>query len=413
MSKPIAYGIDFGTTNSSISIAYPGYAEMVPLTSSDATMLPSIVYLDATGNRLVGDDAVRAFLITGGRGGRLISSIKSYLTDESFTSTRGPTGRTYRMENLVSIILAHLKRAADRHCGVEVTRAVIGHPVVFAGALGARFQAQQDLALDRLGRAARQAGFKEVVFVDEATAALQGEDVESGVLMSVDFGGGTFDVSIMDVSPKGWPVLATHGAVIGGERFDSLVFDAKVGPALGLGREYVRNGKRRPVPGALTAMRTLPGLLRMASDDQVALILERWRAVLPLVDEIINGGHSYEFFRSIEEAKIRLSSVPEDRVSFRRPGITIDERFTRAEFNKIIKGDLDLLDDTIELALSEAGIAPGDVDSVVRTGGSSQIPAFVERLTRRFGTAKVVERDAFSTVGLGLGLKAIEVWGTR
>lgn len=130
MSKPIAYGIDFGTTNSAISMAYDDEAEMVPLGKHGSFMMPSLVYLDETGNELVGEDAVQTYLVRGGRGGRLMSSLKSDLTDESFTSTVGPDGKRRTLEDLVAILLRDLKRQADRHCGWTVDQLVLGHPVV-------------------------------------------------------------------------------------------------------------------------------------------------------------------------------------------------------------------------------------------------------------------------------------------
>lgn len=100
-------------------------------------------------------------------------------------------------------------------------------------------------------------------------------------------------------------------------------------------------------------------------------------------------------------------------IAFARPGtqIAIHEDISREEFDIMIARHLDVIDATIDRALDGACCTADDIDLVVRTGGSSQIPAFVERLTRRFGARKVEERDAFNTVALGLGLKACELWG--
>lgn len=415
MSKPLAYGIDFGTTNSAISVAYSDSAEMVPLRRGGGFMMPSMVYLDETGNHLVGEDAIQTYLVRAGRGGRLISSLKSFLTDESFTSTIGPDGRTHTLEDLVAILLRALKRQADRELGSSVDRVVIGHPVVFVGAEGPGFAKRQARAEERLQRAAERAGFREVVLFDESSAALEGEPMNNGMLMSVDFGGGTFDVSVMAVTPTSWPVVATEGAAIGGERFDALLFDAKVAEPLGLKGAYPHGMSRKyiDVPSNLRRMRTLNGILTMSAEGRAGVVLESWRDELPVVHEIINGGHAWEFYRAIESAKIALSDQAKSVITFARRGTTISlhEDVTRDEFDGIIGRDLDVIDTTIDRALDHASCSAADIDLVVCTGGSSQVPAFVERLSRRFGAEKVEERDAFYTVALGLGLKASELWG--
>ena len=218
--------------------------------------------------------------------------------------------------------------------------------------------------------------------------------------MAVDFGGGTFDTSIISFAPDGGEVLAIQGAAIGGELFDSLLFDAKVAPALNLDREYVIDGRRVPVPGGLHHMRTLHEIIAMVGDSRVRSNLDYFRQVegrpLAVVEEIIYGGHAYNFFRSIEAGKIELSTSELATIRFRRPGIAIELPVSRSEFELLIERNLDRIDQQIELALQQAGVDADGVDLVVRTGGSSRIPCFVHRLEERFGPAKLAERDAYS-----------------
>ena len=145
--------------------------------------------------------------------------------------------------------------------------------------------------------------------------------------MAVDFGGGTFDVSMIELTPGGGDVRSMHGVPIGGELFDSLLFDLKVAPELQLDREYVVNGKQMPVPMLLRHMRTLHEIIAMVSDDRVRRALQYMHQAdgdpLRMVDEIIYGGHAYNFFRAIENAKIALSFEHEATIAFRRPGIAI------------------------------------------------------------------------------------------
>jgi hypothetical chaperone protein len=417
MSRPIAYGIDFGTSNSSIAVAFDDGAEIGVVNEQGDTVMPSIVYVDATRNRLSGLDAVDNYIrfAADPSRARLMSSLKTFLTDRTFKQTTAAWGERYTMPDLVAIILRQLKRANDRRLGADVKRVVLGHPVLFAGASGPDFEQLQDHALNQLDQSARLAGFEEVAFLDEPTAALMGEELTEGLIMAVDFGGGTFDVSIIELTPEAGDVLAIHGAAIGGELFDSLLFDAKVASELHLDRQYVINGKRQSVPTVLRHMRTLHEIISMVGDDSVHRAFEYVSQAggkpLETVEEIIYGGHAYNFFRAIEGAKISLSSAPEATILFRRPRISVSVPVLRSEFEALVLRNLDRVDDQIERALKEANAASDEVDLVIRTGGSSRIPAFVERLADRFGEGKLAERDAFSTVALGLGIRACELWG--
>jgi hypothetical chaperone protein len=416
MSQPLAYGIDFGTSNCSIAVAVDGGSEIGVVNTRGDTVMPSIVYVDATRNRLAGLDAVDNYIrfAADASRARLMSSLKSFLTDRSFKYTTAAWGERYTMPELVAIILRQLKRVNDQRLGADVKRVVLGHPVLFAGASGPDFERLQEHALEQLAEAARLAGFNEVVFLDEPTAALIGESMEDGILMALDFGGGTFDVSIIEFTPAGGDVLALHGAAIGGELFDSLLFDAKVASVLHLDDEILVNGKRLHIPVQLRHMRTLHEIVAMVGDDGVRKAFEFVRQSggepLATAEEIIYGGHGYNFFRAIEAAKIELSDALKADIAFRRPRVALSVPVRRAEFDALIQRNLDRIDDQITRALDDAGIDAAQVDLVVRTGGSSRIPAFVERLSRRFGTRKLAERDAFTTVALGLGYQAFETW---
>jgi hypothetical chaperone protein len=161
-------------------------------------------------------------------------------------------------------------------------------------------------------------------------------------------------------------------------------------------------------------MRTLHEIVAMVGDDGVRKAFEFVRQSggdpLATAEEIIYGGHSYKFFRAIEDTKIKLSDVLEADIAFHRPLVSISVPVRRDEFDTLIQRNLDRIDAQITRALDDAGLDATQVDLVVRTGGSSKIPAFVERLSRRFGTRKLAERDAFTTVALGLGYKALETW---
>jgi hypothetical chaperone protein len=447
-SEPVAYGIDFGTTNSSIAVAYRDRIEVIPVESgSTPEILPSIVYLNRDRNRAGGQEAIEQFLITGSQktacgrcslvhvidrhresachqfrpgsgchNARLISGIKSDLAETDFISTHS-WAIDFTLTDLVSVIMRRLKIAADGATGANVRRVVLGHPVVFVGAEGLDYRQRQGMAEQRLQEAAAQAGFNEVVLLDEPAAAVINEDLPEGYALAADFGGGTFDVAVIKFAPDGGDVVALAGVEIGGEQFDSLLFQARVAPALHLNNSYeVRPGVQRSLPHQFRKrMSTLSGLKTLLSDPSTASILAEFRSAkdgerLAAVETILYGGYAYQFYRAIEQAKIALSTAPSSVIDFRRPGIAISIPVRRDEFEGLISEPMEDVRAAILRAVHEAGVAPEDIGLVLRTGGSSSIPAFVRILEDIFDPSVIQERPVYTTVVNGLAMYALGMW---
>jgi hypothetical chaperone protein len=445
---PIAYGIDFGTTNSSIAVAFPGRVEVVPVESGEmAEILPSIVYLHRDRNRAAGREAVEQFLVTGshrtqcagcelvewvgGRGysdcrqyrpgggcldARLISGLKSELSQKDFVSTHS-WALDFKLADLVAVIMRRLKSEADRLTGADVRRVVLGHPVAFAGTEGRDYASRQATAEERLQRAAADAGFEEVALLEEPAAAVIEEPLEEGIAVAADFGGGTFDVAVIRFAPDGGDVVALTGAEIGGEQFDQLLFQAKVAPALHLGDQFeVRPGVLRNLPNGLRKRLATPsGLKNLLSDPDTPLTLREFRAAkggrrLEAVEEILYSGYGYQFYRAIEDAKIALSTRRSSSIEFHRPRLDLSIPVTRSEFEGLIASRLEVVRGEIMKALELAEIGPEEVSLVLRTGGSSSIPAFVRILEEVFDPAIVQERPVYTTVVHGLASYAQELW---
>ncbi len=447
-SEPVAYGIDFGTTNSSIAVAYRDRIEVIPVESgSTPEILPSIVYLNRDKNRAAGQEAVEQFLVTGSRktscgrcglvhmmdgrrystckqfrpgsgchNARLISGIKSDLSETDFISTHS-WATDFTLTDLVSVIMRRLKIAADRATGADVRRVVLGHPVVFIGAEGPDYRQRQAIAEQRLQDAAVQAGFNEVVLLDEPAAAVINEDLPEGYAMAADFGGGTFDVAVIKFAPDGGDVVALTGVDVGGEQFDRLLFQARVAPKLHLNDSYeVRPGVRRELPRQFRKrMSTLSGLKTLLSDPNTASILGEFRSArgggrLAAVENILYGGYAYQFYRAIEQAKIALSTAPESIIEFHRPGIDLSIPVRRDEFEDLISEPMQAVRAEIVRAVHDAGVVPENIGLVLRTGGSSSIPAFMRILEDIFDPSAIQERPVYTTVVNGLAMYALGLW---
>ncbi|MFI5283475.1 MAG: Hsp70 family protein [Candidatus Dormibacterales bacterium] len=428
-AEPLGYGIDFGTSNSAVSIAYPDRVDVLALGGSRSSMtLPSFVYLHRAGGREAGDEAVKTFLKSGHektdcwncslapygwdtdcrqyrKGGgcsdaRLLSGVKHELAKLGFAGTNS-WATDFSVGSLVSVVLRRLKQEADSATGQDVGAVVLGHPVVFAGADPANREAGDAEAFRRLEHAAAEAGFATVAFLPEPTAAVIGEPVHKGVEVAVDFGGGTFDVAVLD-SREGDPRIAgMAGIAIGGEMLDGVLFETSVGPALGL--EVLPNW-------LFNELRTASSVRLLMADPGIPSILARIGGEpADLVHSLLYEGNAYDFYRSIEAAKIELSSVAQTDLEFAPLGLKVAVR--RSAFEAVIRPELDLVQKTVQEALKQAGVKTADVDRVLLTGGSAYIPAFRKDLVDAFGAERLEQRDAFTAVVHGLGVRAQQLWG--
>lgn len=447
--EPLAYGIDFGTTNSSLAVAFDDGSVEVLKVEDGSELLPSLIYLNRDGNRLAGTSGLRGFLslatarttcrhcslVDWDKAGassdcrqfrpggycmdaRLLSQVKSDLSDDTFSFTHS-WAVDFELEDLVAVVLSTLKRTADRQLAADVTRLAIGHPVRFSGAAGADYEVRQQVAMSRLRRAAERAGFTDVRLVAESQAAVAVDEIDSGVVVCTDFGGGTFDVSVVEVDGMSGQILALDGVAIGGEEFDAKIFDEVVRPHIGLDEEFLRSdGQTRTLPARLrTRLRSLSGLKSLLADGTVPLALSNLHGcghdeLLTLIGELLYGGQAWGFYRAIEQAKVDLSRVEDTFIDYRRAGFDLHLPLDRPTFERIIRSDLEQVRLCLEDALDSAGVKPHEVDFVTRTGGSSQIPAFGRMLSELFPNAEVVQKDPFTCVVAGLAEYAGEEWGS-
>lgn len=428
MTVPIAYGIDFGTSNSQISVAYPDRSVVLMDERSDSLDFPSLIFLHRNRNRAAGRSAVEQYLVAGSNttgcgqcdlvrwtknhkmytdcnqfrnGGRcndarLLSGIKSDLSDRHFDRTHS-WGIDFAPSDLVAIVLSALKRIADTATGHKVDRVVLGHPVAFVGAEGPRARDLQDLAEERLRSAASDAGFKHIALFAEPSAALEHEVLEHGAICAVDFGGGTFDVAVIEMPRRPGEVTGMAGTSIGGQDFDALIFREFIAPVLGI------NDSR-----LIKRLETLSTAWHLLNNDQRGRQLLAGNSVM---EEIIFGGFTYDFYRAIENAKIELSTEAESTISFVR-GRSVDFGATicRDQFEELIKPDLAVLRTTIQTALKQAERKPHEIDLVVTTGGSAAIPAFQRVLNELFGEGRIQARAPFTSVAYGLAHRAQCLW---
>lgn len=350
MSRPIAYGIDFGTTNSLLSVATEDTVNLLTV-DGDSELLPSLVYLHRQALRSAGTDAIRQYVNTArvrttcgrcdlveyhrgraqtscldhrlGSGcfdSRLIAEVKRVLADPAHDKTHA-WARDFDYPDIAATVFKTLKRRADRALGSDIRRVVIGHPVAFDGTEGVGFADKQRLAIARLRMAAERAGFTEVETLEEPAAAVLLE-AGGGIVLTADFGGGTFDVSVIEMTETEGRVRSLAGAAVGGEYFDGLLFQHALFHDLGLtddGPGWVPNRYRYYFGRRGDAIRVLadPDLPKILSELQ----FKGSRGGLSRLKSLVNNGWIYDLYSEVEQAKCRLSRTELTRIRFDRPNL--------------------------------------------------------------------------------------------
>jgi hypothetical chaperone protein len=278
--------------------------------------------------------------------------------------------------------------------------------------------ARNTVALSRLCEACRHAGFREVEFYPEPVAATlsflwQQELRRSGTVLTVDFGGGTLDLSVVRYVGTEFVVLATAGEDLGGDRIDQLIFRRLVFPQLGEGEMWSRLVDGRRVESRFPFDDYAEGLLNWAITH--TLNQNRYKTKLTeliarggpaaakfeRLKDLINYNYSYNIFRAIKRAKAALSLAEETRIDI--PELNLTLPFTREMFNHLLADVMARLGALVDQVVGSAGLTRSAIDLVVRTGGSSQIVAVRDLLEGLF-PGKVTEHDPFTSVAGGLAI---------
>ena len=324
-------GIDFGTTNSCVAVFEGGEPVVIPNPEGSRTT-PSVVAFTKAGERLVGQVAKRQAITNPDR---TVSSIKREMGREYKVAI---DEKSYTPQEISAMILQKLKADAEAYLGTTVTEAVITVPAYFSDA---QRQATKD--------AGKIAGLEVKRIINEPTAAALAfgmDKEENQKVMVFDLGGGTFDVSILEISDGVFEVLATNGNNrLGGDDFDKAVIDWIAEQFKAENGIDLRNDK---------------------------MALQRLK-------------------EAAEKAKIELSGVTTSNINL--PFITadatgpkhFDANLTRAKFNELTA---DLVEATMiptRKALSDAGLSVSKIDKVILVGGSSRIPAVQEALKKFIG----------------------------
>jgi hypothetical chaperone protein len=423
-------GIDFGTTNSSVARAAEGGGVEVmafPTSGGTTEAYRSLLYLEQVTEgtaKLVkgwsGPEGIERYLGSDNRG-RLIQSLKSFLTSESLRSTE-VFGRRRTLEELIARIVRDLREKAEAHFGHAIRAAVVGRPVQF---VGAEREEHNVLAEKRLRAAFGIAGFEQVEFEMEPVAAAHfyASTLDHDELILIgDFGGGTSDFSLIHAGPGfvqngvgqdgvGQRLVGNAGVGLAGDAFDSKIVRHLVSPALGAGTEMRSMDKILPVPmwvysklehwHHLSFLKARDVMNMLQSVRGHAFEPGRIEALIHLIEEDLG----YQLHRAVQKFKIELSRNHAARFQFSDADVALDKVVGRTEFEAWIGEELGQVERCIDGLLQRSGVAPADVDMVFLTGGTSFVPAVRRIFETRFGKDRIRAGGEFTSVASGLALK--------
>jgi hypothetical chaperone protein len=441
----VRVGLDFGTSNSGVAVSDGRQVRVLPIDRQNILpeVVKTILYITRDDHVYIGQEAVELyykhnvnrlrrfvkkwvgeveyrgadmFYVTDVytyedelQPGRLLQYLKTALRKTNGSDHYSGTqifSRYYKVVDLVQTYLGSLRARAEELLGEEISGVTLGRPVKFSELPEMDRQAEETLRQAALG-----AGFKEVDFELEPVAAAryyeQSLDKPQTALI-FDFGGGTLDIAILRLGdPKNREIFASSGIDIAGSDFDRTIIQKRMLPHFGSEGASSYHDIMELIQ-AVPDWMTLPELstphiwqaLQTAIQKEVAPVR------LKTLQSLIFNDLAFSFYNQVEAAKIALSSQGGAVIALQAQDIDLWELYTRRQFEQDIAGYRQTIEKLLVDTVAAAGLEPGQIDAVVKTGGSANIPAFTAMLERIFGKEKVKASNAFSSVTAGLAIKA-------
>jgi hypothetical chaperone protein len=423
-------GIDFGTTNSSIACADCSDEVQLakfPYLGGLTDAYRSLLYLqrekEGGANILkswTGPEAIEQYLAADVKG-RLIQSLKSFLSSRSLHSTE-IFGRRHTLEELIGRILRDLRKNAEHQFGIKISSAVVGRPVHF---VGAENQEDDTYAEGRLRSAFDSAGYECVEFEIEPIAAAHYYESmldHDELILIGDFGGGTSDFSLVHVGPTvrrkdmaSGSIVGNAGVGLAGDAFDAKIIRHLVSPALGAGSQLRSLGKILTVPNwvyiklerwhHLSLLRAREVLEMLRGVRAQSLEPAKIEALIHFIKEDLG----FHLHRAVQRVKSDLSNAPQATFKFSDGFVELAATVERASFEEWISEELGQIAHCVDSLLTSSGVQPKDVDMVFLTGGSSFVPAVRRIFETRFGKKRIQGGNEFTSVARGLALKAMDL----
>jgi len=418
MSK-VWFGLDFGTTNTVVSMYKDGVTTQLKLKDGDTltSVLPTVLFFEENSkNYTIGEEATQLYL-EDTHAGRYLRSIKSLLSSKTFTNTQ-IQGKPYDAVALVQTFLARLKHKVEEITREKMVNVILGHPVRFSN------DEMHQVARERLAKAAEGAGMTNVFLYPEPAGALYSyaskirQNHARNVLVC-DIGGGTSDFTLATLTPSEFipgeidiDIRGNDGTRLGGDDYDSMIMEAIVSPMLGRGTTYksMMGNTVMPFPVWIMHMLLKWHLIPYLREKKT------WQTILEISNTsndpvaikrlitLVRGNYGLMLFRDIERAKKSIPTTQNEVVRLQEYDLTLEAPFTLKQFETLTEATTSGIIKKMRQFVDTQGNGVDNVDSIYVTGGTARLPVFRRRLEEVFPTQEIVYGDSFQSVSDGLAI---------
>lgn len=411
-------GIDFGTTNSSAAISDGKEVRMVDVENGKNTIPTALFFSFDTKKIYYGRDA-QAQYTNDEENGRFMCSIKSLLGTSLMQESTIINGKSTKFTTIVENFIRYLKQRIDNIAGTNVESVVMGRPVHFRD----NNVEEDNQAEQTLKQIVLDAGFKNVAFQYEPIAAAftHEQNLTSEKLAFVaDIGGGTSDFSIIRLSPdkkfnfdRTEDVLANTGVHIGGNDFDKDLSMKSFMPCFGLDTKYRSYNGDFSVPRSpffsLSTWHSVNDVYnyKTLNDVKGYVVWGHEPEKLKRLYEIIERRLGHKNLEYVERAKIALSTNLECDTMLDFLSDTPTVKTIRKSFEEAMVWDIEKIDKAVQECLANAKIKNTDIELIILTGGSTEIPYINQMMQSYFPDAKISSGNKMCSVGLGLAYDAM------
>lgn len=436
-------GLDFGTSNSGVAVYDGQKVKLLPIDRQNILpeVVKTILYITRDGRAYIGQEAVELYYrhnvnrprryvkkwageleFTGAemyyvrdifvyedelKPGRLLQYIKTALRTGDYRGTQ-IFEQYYDLADLITVYLRELKRRAEELLDVPIRGVTLGRPVKFSDDPHRDIEAENTLR-----RAAVEAGFVRVDFEFEPVAAAlyyeTSMDQPRNALI-FDFGGGTLDITIMRLGNSADRRVYTNaGIAVAGSDFDRAIIQNRLLANFGKGCP----GLEPEIVELIQAVADWSALPDWSTPKMQAMLeraIQNGTAPVRLqaLKSLVFNDLAFSFYNAVEGSKIALSEQGTTIIHLQENDLDLWELYTRYQFEKDIQHYKEQIEEVLLQAVAASGLEPEEIDIVVKTGGSSNIPLFTEMLHRLFDEQRVKTSDVFSSVAAGLAIKAYQ-----
>jgi hypothetical chaperone protein len=402
-------GIDFGTSNTSVAVADRATVTLVSLEDSKVTM-PSAVFFPKEGTSVFGSPAVKMFMEN--RQGRFMRSLKRVLGTPLMKHGTSINGKPFTFERIIGLFLKNIKDKTSAFLQDDIESVVLGRPVHFVdNDPVADKRAQQELR-----SIAISLGFKDIDFQFEPIAAAFAHEVNvEGEKLAIvaDLGGGTSDFTVIRLSKKyigredrSADILGNSGVRIGGNDFDRQLSLAAIMPEIGYLSTYGAKNLQVPLKyyHDLAEWSKVNFLYtpKVLSQVRQYLVESHDRKRLGRLLRLLEKERGHLVLSVAEEGKIALTKKDVYATPFEFLDEELSVLMSRKSFEESISLEILKIMTAASECLMKAGVSKDDIDLVILTGGSTEVPAVQGAFRKLFPSAAIADENKLSSVGLGL-----------